>query len=100
MCQIDWHGHEGWRFIACVTEHHPLVAGTDLIQLFIGDLAALDLEGFIHAHRDISRLAGDGGHDRTGVSIETFFAAIVTDVLDHLADQVIKIDKGVGGDLA
>ena len=100
MRQVDGGGHEGGGFVAGVAEHHPLVAGADLVQFLVGDLAALGFERVIHAEGDIGALAADGGKDRAGVAVEALVAAVVADFLDHLAHEIVEVDKGAGGDLA
>jgi hypothetical protein len=35
-----------------------------------------------------------------GGSVKTFFSAVIADLCDHLAHDLINIGEGVGGDLA
>jgi hypothetical protein len=100
VCQVDRHRHLHGGLVAGVPEHHPLVAGADLVEFLFGHLAAFFLEGMVHTQRDILGLAGDGGHHRAGVTVETCAAVVVPDVDHHLTHQLVKVDEGVGGDLA
>ncbi len=100
MRQVDGHGHQYGSFVAGVAEHHPLVAGADGLELFFGDLAALRLERFVDAERDIGRLGGNGGENAAGVAVEALLGAVVADTADHLAHELVKVDEGGGGDLA
>ncbi len=98
--QVNGHGHQGGGLVAGVPEHHPLVAGADLIQFLRGHFAALLLQRVIHAQGNIRALAADGGENRAGVAVEALLAAVVADLLDHLADELIEVDECLGGDLA
>lgn len=98
--QVDGSGHKGGGLVAGVAEHHPLVTGADLVQLFGGHLAALYLQRVVHAEGNIRALAADGREHGAGVAVEAFFAAVVADLLDHLAHQFIEVDERLGGDLA
>ncbi|MPN21793.1 hypothetical protein SDC9_169173 [bioreactor metagenome] len=45
-------------------------------------------------------MAGNSAHYGAGVAIKAFVAVIVADALDHFANEIVKVDEGVGGDLA
>ena len=96
--QVDGHGHQLGGLVAGIAEHHALVAGADQVDLVL--VAFLGFQGLADAHVDIRALAGNGREHAAGVAVEALFAAVVADLLDHLADQFVKVDEGVGGDLA
>ena len=54
----DRHGHEGVGLVAGVAEHHPLVAGADLVVGVAG--AGLLLGRLVDTHGDVGRLLVDG----------------------------------------
>ena len=64
----DRHRHEVVGVVARVAEHHPLVAGTDLVVQVAG--AGLQLARLVDAHRDVGRLLVDRGHHAARVGIE------------------------------
>ena len=96
--QVDRHGHELGGLVAGIAEHHALVAGADQVDLVL--VAFLGFEGLADAHIDIRALAGNGREHAAGIAIEALLAAVVADLLDHSADEFVKVDEGVGGDLA
>ncbi len=70
--QVDGHGHQHRGLIAGVAKHHPLVAGADRLDLFVGQLARLGFQSFIDAEGDIRALVRDRGEHPAGIPIETF----------------------------
>src|SRR5260221_1210723 len=80
--ELNRHGHKLFGFVAGVTEHQALVAGA----------------AGVHAHGDVGRLALDGAHDRASCGIKTKESVVVSDLLDGLANQIIVVDDGRGGD--
>ena len=96
--QVDGHGHELPGLIAGIAEHHALVAGADQVDLVL--IAFLGFEGLADAHIDIRTLAGNGRKHSAGIAIEALLAAVVPNLLDHPADEFVKVDEGVGSDLA
>jgi len=98
--QVDRHGHQGGGFVAGKAEHHSLVAGANGFNFGLAYLTGLGFHTLVHAHGNIARLGADGRLHRAGVTIKTFFAAVITDFSDHAAHQFVKVDEGAGGDLA
>ncbi len=97
--QVDRHGHQLAGVPAGVAEHHALVARAHQVQGILA-LAALDFEAFVHAHGDVGALLVDGAHDPAGVGVKAVFGAIVADLGDHLADDLLDIHVGPGADFA
>jgi len=80
--QLDGHGHQFFGFIAGEAEHEALIAGA----------------ARIHAHGDVGRLALDGAHHRAGVGVKTEKRVVVADLFDRLANKLVVIHVGAGGD--
>ncbi len=85
--QRDRQRHELRGLVAGEPEHHPLVAGAEVIPL-------------VHALRDVRALLLDADHGAAGLVVEPVLRAGVADVPDRLADDVLELDIRVGGDLA
>jgi len=76
-------GHQLWRLIGGISEHKPLVsrAGRKLLAL----LLAAD------PHVDVQGLVVEGGKDAYVLGIETVLGPVVTDILDRLPDDLVRI---------
>ena len=79
--QGDRQRHQLGRLAAGEAEHHPLVAGAELVA--------------VDAHRDVGRLLLDADQDAAGLVVEAVVGPGVADVADRLADDRLEI--GVGG---
>ena len=55
---------------------------------------------FIHADGDVLRLFAQTDHHRAGVVVEADFGAVVTDVLNGVAHDLIEIHHRIGRNLA
>jgi hypothetical protein len=86
--QLVGQGHEGLGLIGGIAEHDTLVTGTNVL-----DLGGIDGLG------DIGGLLLDGNNDVAGSVVKTLVHVIVTDVLEGLADHLLVVDGGGGGDL-
>ena len=73
----DRHRHQVFGLVAGVAEHHPLVAGADLVVVVAG--AGPLLDGLVDAHRDVGRLLVDRRDDAAGVAVEAERLAVVAD---------------------
>ncbi len=78
------HQHVG--LVAGVAEHQALVAGTLVFRL-----------GAVDALGDIHRLLADDVDDAAGGAVETDLRAVVADVDDDIAHQLLQVDPGAGG---
>lgn len=81
-------GHEGLGLIGGIAEHDTLVTGTDVLEL-----------GGIDGLGDIRGLLLDSNNDVAGAVVKTLGNIVVTDVLEGLADHLLVVDGGRGGDL-
>src|SRR5438128_1664070 len=73
----DRHRHQVVRLVACVSEHHSLVAGANLV-VDVAD-AVLDLARLVDAHRDVGRLLVDRNDHAAGVAVEPVGLTVVPD---------------------
>ena len=89
--QRDRQRHQLGGIVAGEAEHHPLVAGADV-------LAARAV--FVNAQGDVRRLLSQGDHDGAGRGVEPHVARCVADLADDLADDRRIIDHCLGRDLA
>ena len=89
--QGDRQRHQLGGLVAGVAEHHPLVAGADVLAL--GGVLVDPLG-------DVGRLLAQGDHDGAGGGVEAHLARGVADLADHLADDRRVIDHRLGRDLA
>ncbi len=85
MGVINGRRHQHRRFVAGVAKHQTLVASTDIFVLALVD-----------ALGNIAGLLAYRIKYRAGITIETHVRAVVTDVRNHIADNLLKIDIGIG----
>jgi len=95
----DRRGHQLRRFVRRVAEHHPLVAGADLVVVVAGALAAL-LVRAVDTLGDVRGLPVQRRQDAHGVAVVAEVAGVVANPADRGAGDVGVVDVGVGGDLA
>lgn len=72
-----------------VAEHDTLVTSTELLE----GLLVVETLG------DIGRLLLNGDEEVEGLVVEALGGVIVSDVLDGLADDLLVVELGLGGDL-
>ncbi len=89
--QGDRQGHQFGGLVAGVPEHHPLVAGPNILAL-LGIL--------VHTLGDIGRLLAQRHHHGAGRRVEAHLARGVADLAHNLADDRRIVDHRLGGDLA
>ncbi len=82
--QHDRQRHELFGLVARIAEHQPLIAGASRID----------------AHADVGRLLVQRRQHAARVGVEAVFGAGVADIADGGAGDFLKIDDGVGRDLA
>jgi len=98
--EINRKGQQLFGFVAGIPKHHALVTRAAGIDVF---LAVFHRQGFpvlVHTARDIGGLRGNRNHHGAGGAVEAFFAAVVTDAVNHIAHQFFDIHVGVRGHLA
>ena len=96
MGEGDRQRHQLRRLAAGEPEHHPLVAGTELVR---GRIVA-DLERRVDALGDVRRLALDRDQRAAGLVVEAVVGSGIADVADGVADDLLEVDVGVRRDLA
>lgn len=89
MCQEDGHGEILWGFVGGIAKHDALVASTKLLQSLIE----------VYALGDLWRLLFDSNQNIAGFIIKSFVRAVVSNVLDGRADDLLVVQVCLGGDL-
>ena len=84
-------GHEGFSFVGGITEHHTLIAGTEVFVL-------LDVVGTEDGLVDFGGLLFDGNEEVAGLVVETLGGVVEADVLDGVTDDLLVVEDGLGGD--
>src|SRR5690606_21573414 len=87
--QDDGRRHQYVGLVAGIAEHQALVAGTLVFRL-----------GAVHALGDVHRLLADDVQYAAGGAVEADVGAGVADVADDIADDLLQVDPGTGGDFA
>lgn len=82
-------GQELGGLVGGIAEHDALVTSTELLK---GLLVVKTLS-------DIGRLLLNGNEDVASLVVETLVGRVVADVLDGLADDLLVVEVGLGGDL-
>ena len=77
MGHINWHGHQCGRFVTSESEHHTLVACTDVFNVGILHLTTFIFHGVINAQGDICALTGDRREDPACFAIKPLVAAVI-----------------------
>lgn len=80
-------GHELLSLVGSITEHDTLVTSTE------------ELEGtVVETLSDIGGLLLNGNEDVAGLVVEALGRVVVADLLDGVADDLLVVDLGLGGD--
>ena len=77
--------HQGVGFVGGKAEHQALIACAQILVFC-----------FVHADGDIGRLLANAVQYCTAGTVEAFFGTVVTDVQDHLANDVFQFHIGIG----
>ncbi len=96
--ELNRQRHQLGRLVGGVAEHHPLVAGTDLVDRVT--VAALDVERLVDSLGDVGRLLVERDDDAARVGVEAVLRARVADPGHRLADETGNVDVGRRRDLA
>ena len=99
VCSGNCKRHVLRGLVAGISEHHTLVAGTDLLQLVICHLVLFDFQRLVDAHRDIRRLLINRSNDSTGVCIKSILASCIADLTNGITDKFLDIDICLGRNL-
>jgi len=86
----DGERHGFLRLVRGITEHESLISGSGLILVTTN----------VHALGDVGGLLLEGDEDVAGLVVESLGRVVVADVLDRVADDLLVVDDGLGGDLA
>ncbi|MOA28895.1 hypothetical protein D3C78_1498720 [compost metagenome] len=89
MREADRRRHQHVGLVAGVAEHQALVAGALVFRL-----------GAVDALVDVRGLLADDVDDAAGGAVVADVGAVVADVDDHVAHQLLEVDPRAGGDLA
>ena len=100
MRQPNGERHQVGSLVACVPEHHSLVAGALRVEFGIDVVFGAGLERLVDAHGNVGRLLVDRHDHCARMSVETFVAVVVANVVHRGANQLGDVDIGRGGDLA
>jgi len=90
MCQRDRQGHIFLRFVRCVPEHQPLVAGADSVEFVF--ISFFRFFRFVYAHGDVRRLFVERDKHAAGVAVKAVFSARIPDVPYSFTDDMGNID--------
>lgn len=83
-------GEELGGLVGGITEHDTLITSTEVLEAVIQ----------VKTLSDIGGLLLDGDEEVQGLVVEALGGVIVADVLDGLADNLLVVELGLGGDLA
>ena len=97
--EADGKRHQGVGVATGVAEHHALIACALLVYVAFGCSSSL-LQGAIHAVGYFGRLLGDADHHPAGVAVVAEVVAVVADVADGVASQLLNVYPSAGGDFA
>ena len=89
MGEEEGQGEELGGLVGGIAEHDTLVTGAEVLE------AVVEMETL----GDIGGLLLDGDEQVEGLVVEALGRVIVADVLDGLADDLLVVELGLGGDL-
>ena len=90
MGELGGQGEEFWGLVGGVSEHDTLVAGAKLLESLV----------IVQPLGNIGGLLLDGDEDVAGLVVKAFGGVVVADVLDGIADDLLVVEAGLGGNLA
>ena len=95
MSQSNWHRHEFFSFVSCVTEHHTLVTGTDFIEFISATFTSFQC--VVNAHSNIGGLFVDSYINTASIAVKTVFGTSVPDFTNSFTNNMINIYITVSG---
>ena len=98
MRKRDGQRHQLRRFITGIAEHHALISRT--VEVIGVLLPVFQLQGVIHAQRNIRGLSVNCGEHSAGVAVKPLAGIVVTDIADNAADNLGDIHVAARADLA
>ena len=98
------HGNRIWHIllclVACIAEHHTLVACTNGVQLFLGHTVFLCLKSLINTHSNVGGLLVNGGNHAAGITVKTIFCTVIANLANRLSYDLLDIYICLCRDLA
>ena len=98
MGVVDGHGHEGFCLVTGIAKHDALVTGTASGDIFFS-ISEIRAALLVNTLSDIGGLIGERGNYTAGCAVKAFFAAVITDAVDHFAHESVDIDISFGRNL-
>ena len=87
--ELEGQGEELRGFVGGVSEHDALVTGAELLESLL----------VVQALGNVGGLLLDGDEHVAGLVVEALGRVVVANVLDGLADDLLVVEAGLGGDL-
>ena len=87
--KLEGEGEELRGLIGGIAEHDTLVTSTEVLEALVK----------VETLSDIGRLLLNGNEEVAGLVVEALGGVIVADVLDGVADNLLVVELGLGGDL-
>lgn len=88
--KLDGERKHLWGLVGSVAEHDTLVTSAELLKSLL----------VVKTLGDIWRLLLNGNQNVASLVVETLVRAVVANVLDGVADDLLVVEAGLGGDLA
>ena len=89
MAQVEAQRHVVLGLVGGIAKHHALVAGTLVFTLLA-----------LHTTVDVAALLMNGTEHAAGVALKHVLALGVSDAVDHLAGNALKVNVGLSLDFA
>jgi hypothetical protein len=83
-------GEQFWGLVRGIAEHDALVTGTELLHGLL----------IVQTLGNVGRLLLNGDENVARLVVEALVGAVVANVLDGVADDLLVVEMGLGGDLA
>ena len=88
--ELDGEGEVLGGLVGGISEHDTLVTGTELLESLI----------VVKTLGNVGALLLNGNEDVAGLVVEALVGRVVANVLDGIADNLLVVKVGLGGDLA
>ena len=88
------------RLVCSIAKHHPLIAGTDRLDLCIGHFVFFSLQSLIYTHGNIGRLLVNRYQYSTCIPIKSVFRPVITDFFHRIPYDFLNIHIGIGSNLS
>ena len=91
MSQSDRIRHILLRLVACETKHHPLVTGTDGVQLCLRHRVLLCFQSLVNPHGDIRGLFVQGYDHPAGITVKAVFGPVIANLANGFANHLLDV---------